>query len=495
MSASPATEHPAGELVIGIDVGTTTTKAALFALDDTRGPVAVARVASTTRSPRPGWSEAEPAAVLDAVREAVRTCVDEVDAGAVTAVGITGTACGAWLVDADGDPVRDAVLWNDGRAAGILAEWRRDGVLDVLVERGGNALMPGFTLPVLAWLAEHEPDVLDVASVVLCCKDVVRAWLTGERASEATDASYVPFDVAARRWDDEMLAVTGLDPLHHLLPPLRPEDATAPLLDDVATQLGLPPGIPVGVGATDIVAGCVGGGAVEVGRAVTILGTSANTSVVTGDAHTEPRGVGLTAAAPRGRWVRTMVNTSGATTLDWAAGLLTGGDVAALVELAGTADPDDVPVLVPYLAETGVVSPVVAPDAAGGFVGLRAHHGPAALARAVLEGLAHAVADGVAALPVALERVTAVGGAARAELVLQLLADATGATVVRPSGEELGARGAAVLAAAAAGAIDVDVAATDLEEDLVVQPDQARGGERLARYQRARDLVLEWRGA
>lgn len=477
--------------LLGIDVGTTAIKAALFALEDPRAPTAVASRPSPTRMPRPGFSETDPKSVCAAIAE----CVREICRGrgdGVQAIGVSGTACGAWLVR-NGEPVRPAILWNDGRAAGIVDGWHADGRMAKIFDISGNVPFPGYTLPVLRWLIENEPANLAAATSLVLCKDFVRGWLTGVWATEESDASYVPFDIVSRRWSDALFALTETASHAHLLPELSTSERTDPLLPSVARDLGLKAGIPVAMGATDIVAGCVGAGAVVAGHAVTILGTSANSSIVTDEPEFEPRRIGIMAAAPLGCWVRTMVNTSGSMTLDWAAGLLTGGNVSELFARAGSADMSDIPVLLPYLAEAGVVSPFVDAKARGAFLGLRVGHDAAAMCRAVVDGLAFAVADCYAAMPSAVTRITAVGGAARSDLLLQTIADATRATVLRPGGTEFGARGVALMAALHTGMLDAcgfQRAAAELDLARRFEP-QDTAGEVKARLDRYRACVRD----
>ena len=323
------------------------------------------------------------------VRAAVASCVRDLtasgDAAPIGAIGVSGTACGAWLV-ASGEPVRPAILWNDGRAADIVDAWRADGRMAEIFNISGNIPFPGYTLPVLRWLAEHEPEPLSQATHLVFCKDFIRGWLTGVWLGEETDASYAPFDIRSRGWSERLLALAEVDEYARLLPQLAPVDRIDPLLASAANELGLPEGVPVAMGATDIVAGCIGAGVVAPGHAATILGTSANSSIITEQPEFQPHGVGIMAAAPLGRWVRTMVNTAGSMTLDWAATLFTGGDVAALFAAAERADTSDVPVLIPYLADAGVVSPFVDAKARGAFVGLRARQGVPAMVRAAVDG-------------------------------------------------------------------------------------------------------------
>lgn len=460
------------DLVVGIDVGTTTVKSAAFALADLAVPVAVHRRPSAAYAPRPGWSEADPEAVAAVAWETLGAVVAEVGADRVAAVGITGTACGAWLIDGGQAPVRPAILWNDGRAAGITRRWQAEGLLPTIFALSGNAPFPGYTLPVLAWLKEHEPDTLARSTAVLCCKDWLRGQLTGEFATDETDASYVPFDIRRRAWSDELLELTDLTDQRRLLPPLLDPASCAPRRRNAAARTGLRPGTPVAVGATDIIAGVVGAGGAAPGQAVTLFGTSANSTVVTAEPVFAPENVGIMAAAPLGRYARSLVNTSGSATLDWAAALLCGGNVARLGALAAEApEGADGLTLVPYLSPAGTVSPRVDPHATGTLAGLRDHHGPAHVARAAFEGLALAVADCYASMPAPVERIVAVGGAARSDALLQALADATGTLVARPRGDEFGARGVALLAGWAIGAVPgLDEAAGRLEPERTFIP-------------------------
>jgi len=465
---------PSGDLVIGIDVGTSAIKCAAFELDGLNEPIRVQRRDAVTATPRPGWSEADPSAVEAAVLDALRALLEDVGPARVEAVGISATACGAWLVDGSLEPVRPAILWNDGRAAELTAQWQSDGRLERIFDISGNVVYPGYTLPVLAWLLREEPGSLARASSVLLCKDWLRARITGVVGTDESDASYVPFDIVRRRWSDELLELTSTTSCRNLLPDVLPAAGTAGVTEAGARRSGLRSGTPVSLGAADIVAGLVGAGVTRAGRAATILGTSAVSTVIADVAPFEPRTVGIMAASPGGRYARSLVNTSGSATLDWAAQLLTGGVVTRLLTLAAEApEGSDGLLFLPYLSPTGTVSPRVDPHATGTLTGLRDHHGPAHVARAAVEGLALAVADCFAAMPLPVSEIVAVGGAARSDLLLQAIADATGKRVVRPIGEEFGTRGVALLAAWSIGAVsDLDdaAAALDREREFLPRP-------------------------
>jgi sugar (pentulose or hexulose) kinase len=172
-------------------------------------------------------------------------------------------------------------------------------------------------------------------------------------------------------------------------------------------------------------------------------------------------------------------------TLDWAAEQLSDGDVGRLFELASEADTRDLPLLLPYLAGAGVVSPFVDAKARGAFLGLRAGHGREEMARASVEGLAFAVADSYSSMPTNVVEITAIGGAARSDLLLQTIADACDAAVTRPGGEEFGARGVALLAGYSAGLYDaatLEELVSKLEVEQRFTPEPTRVAERLERY-------------
>ncbi len=158
----------------------------------------------------------------------------------MAAIGISGTACGAWLADGAGAPVRPAILWNDGRAAGITRAWSCDGTMDRIFAVSGNVPFPGYTLSVLAWLAANEPESLDAASSLLWCKDWLRSKLTGISATDESEASYVPFDITARAWSEELFELAGVHPWRRLVPDLLPPMTTLPLMSEAASRTGLP---------------------------------------------------------------------------------------------------------------------------------------------------------------------------------------------------------------------------------------------------------------
>jgi len=193
-------------MFLGMDIGTSGAKAAVL---DARGAVAVQGTAAlTVQRPHPLWSEQDPDAWCQATDAVVRALPPEVRR-TVRGIGFAGQMHGATLLGADDRPLRPAILWNDGRAHAECA------TLDAAADFrgiGGNLVMPGSTAPKLAWIAAHEPDVFERTRTVLLPKDHVRLAMTGEKASDLSDASGTLWlDVAARDWSDDLLTATALD--------------------------------------------------------------------------------------------------------------------------------------------------------------------------------------------------------------------------------------------------------------------------------------------
>lgn len=461
-------------LLLGIDIGTTVVKAATFELD---GRVRrTVRRDSPVEIPRLGWSEADMERLWDLVQMVVAETVAG-DGDAVAAISLSAVACGAWLVDARGDAVRRAILWNDGRAADLIAAWQESGVLGEVFRRSGNALYPGYTVPVIRWLHTHERDTLDRASWVLCCKDWIRLRLTGEVATDESDASYMPWDIARRAYDEEIWRLCGIEAYGDRFPPVRASTAIAAgLRPGAARALGLRPDTPVVVGMADVTATTLGAGVTAPGQACTLLGTSCLNSLVLDRPEIAPRGIGITACTVGGRWLRSLVNTAGTLNLDWFIDQVWSGPRdSALVEVE--AEAARVPIGAegvlyhPYLNTTGVVSPFVHPHARAQFFGLSVEHTRAHLARAIYEGVALAIRDCFEAMPDSPAEIRLAGGGARSPLWCQMIADCTGRRLYVPVGDELGALGAALLAGIGSGIYrTLEEAAAQVTIDRVYEP-------------------------
>jgi xylulokinase len=331
---------------------------------------------------------------------------------------------------------------------------------------------PGFTAPKLLWTRKHEPEVFAATETVLLPKDYVRLKMTGEKATEASDASGTLWlDVANRRWSEEMLAACGLNERH--MPRLfEGVDVTGALRAEVASSWGMGQA-PVAAGAGDNAAAAVGAGVVADGDAFLSLGTSGVSFVATDRLRANPNsGLHAFCHALPGRWHQMSVMLSAASSLDWAANLLC-MDVPELIDCASRADPRATPIFLPYL--TGERTPHADPHAQAVFFGMTADTDAPEIARAVLDGVAMALRDGLDVIVAAGSRVesfTVVGGGSRSAYWGELIAAALERPLIYREGGAVGpALGAARLAQLAYGAGTVQGSCAPPPVLEIVEPD------------------------
>ncbi len=462
--------NPHPDLILGLDAGTSVVKAALF--DRGGRELAVVRRPTPLYSPQPTWSETSMEATWAMAAEAIRTLLAQGLDGSplaparIAAVGLTGNMVGAWLIDEQGEPVRDAILWNDGRAQELIDQLSvaHPSFMQTIYRTSGSVMQQGCTLPVLRWLADHEPQALNRAATVLCCKDWIAYKLTGSRQVDPTEASVMPGSAAGRGYSEEMIELFGLRPWRHIFPPVRPSQSLAGELHAAAAEAtGLLAGTPVVVGAGDVPASAIGLGAVEPGVACTLLGTNILNCLVTASPIYEPYDVGVMFCLPEQRWLRAMINVSGTTSMDWFIAQFCAEEVAAsrgvpsdlfarLEALAQASSTGANGVLyLPYLSLQGITAPFWEPSARAEFFGLSDRTTRADLLRALYEGIALSIRDGYAVLPQAVNEIRLSGGGAKSAFWSQIIADCTGCRVVVPPGTEFGARGAALLAGVGLG--------------------------------------------
>lgn len=438
-------------MYLGIDLGTSGVK--LLLLDDAQQVQATADAAVPLHRPRPGWSEQHPADWLTATESAVAQLRAQVPAAwaQVRGIGLSGHMHGAVVLGAQGQVLRPAILWNDGRAGAECAQLEQ--AVPASRRITGNLAMPGFTAPKLLWLRAHEPGVFAQVRQVLLPKDWLRLQLTGTAVSDMSDASGTLWlDVGRRDWSDAMLRACGLDRSH--MPALAEGSAASgELQGGVARRWGLPSGVVVAAGAGDNAASAVGVGARQAGQGFVSLGTSGVVFRVT-DAFTPAteRAVHAFAHALPQRWHHMSVMLSAASAFGWVT-RLTGQSSEAQLSDAVAALPAarqaQAPLFLPYLS--GERTPHNNPAATGVFMGLRAEHDAADLAYAVMEGVGFGLLDGLHAMGASGTdaALALVGGGARSDAWAQLLASGLGCVLQRPRG----AQAAAALGAARLGAM------------------------------------------
>ncbi len=491
------------ELLLGIDSGQTVCKAALFDLSGRE--VAVTQLPNAVASPRPRWLERDPDEVWRQVGAAVRTALQRAEAATdgpvrVLAVSVCGHGDGTYLVDGDGRPTRPAILATDSRAAGEAAELRTGAVAERALAVTGQVPFAGSPAAVLTWLKRHEPETLARSRWALFCKDFLRLRLTGEVATDPTEACASFTDLAARHWSPAALDLYDLGDLAHLMPPVLDSAALAGTVTPAAAETtGLPVGTPVITGAHDVDAAAIGIGAHRDGDYSVVLGTFSINQVVAPAAVAGSAWQARLFAWP-GHWLHMSTSPAGAANLDWVIrrfGPWTPGgdpDPAAAVAEAAPVLTDlqraaTAPLFLPFLFG--------APGGDGpgaGWVGGRGWHQRADLLYAVLEGIVlnHRTHLDILRTTFPMARpIRVCGGGARSPEWTQLLADAVGAPVEVTDSDEAGGRGAAILAGIGAGCF------TDLDDAVartvrVVRrhdPDPDRTAVLDERYQRYRTVV------
>lgn len=449
---------------LGLDAGSSFTKAALFDASGRQLGEASCRLAQSR--PAPGWCEIDAEAAWRAAATVMREVVETtgVAPGSVAGIGLSAAMVGAWAVDAEGVPLRPGILWEDSRAQDLIAGMQVEdpGLLSTIFRSSGSVLQQGCTLPVLAWLARHEPDTVAKAAHVFGYKDFLRLRLTGAVATDISEAAVAPGSARERGRSEAMIDLFGLRAQRRLLPdPLPSETVAGALTEAAATPTGLKVGTPVVVGAGDVPATVIGAGGLDAGMATAVLGTTCMVGVCHDRPVFDPPDMGLLFTMPDNHWYRSMVNVAGTLNLDWALSVLA-------PDLAGRGDLFDhlnamvaaVPTgangvtYLPYLSESGIIAPRVDPAARAQFCGLAPRHTRADMLRAVFEGVAYAMRDLVDALAFEGPEIRLTGGGARSPLWVGMIASLTGRDILVPAGSEFGARGAALLAATALGQFD-----------------------------------------
>lgn len=461
-------------MIVGVDIGTSVTKAQLISGDGRTTPVHEAR---STVYALPGQRvEQDLDEVVGTVETVVRAAVADAGSlgdGPVEALALTGQGDGLWLRDAAGAPVGRALSWMDGRAAGQLARWNADGTFHALHRLTGVGLFPGSAAPLLAHLAEHEPDRLEAAHVAGYCVDAVVQRFTGTVTVDASDASQPFLDVATRTYNDTALELCGLSAHRGLLPEPAPPGTLHRLLPEVARRLGLPAGLPVSAGPFDIPACGFGSGISEPGEGNLIIGTTLASQVLTDDPtpaapgpHSstrtpgtprptaEPAGM-LLATPYKGLWMRVMPAMIGTAGLDWLLKMLD-VKVEALDALLVQSPPGASGVTaLPFLSSSGERAPFVDSRARGRLDGLSPLTGRTDLVRALCEAVAYSARHCMETLGVS-GTVTACGGGARSGEWARIFAGVLGRDL-HICDDAVGIRGAAQVAWDALGTpVDAD---------------------------------------
>ena len=478
-------------LYLGIDVGTSATKALVM---DAAGKVlSSATGPHPVRCPRPGWSEQDPQVWWRSTRQAVRAALRSAKAGKsdIAGIGLSGQMHGLVMLDANDQPIRPAIIWNDQRTAQEAIDIERTvGGRARLIELVGNQAMTSFTLTKLLWVRRHERAHYRRLRHMLLPKDYVRLMLTGDYAGDVSDMSgTLMLDQRRRQWSAPILKAFDIDPA--VLPAVyESHEVVGQLSRRAATALGLAPGVAVVAGAGDQPAGAVGNGVVTAGLTSATLGTSGVVYVHSKDYVVDPRGrVQTFCSAVDGQYCLFGCVLAAGGSFQWFRNVLGQAELEAaarskqdpyelLTAQAAKAAPGCRGVFwLPYL--TGERTPHADPHARAGWIGLHAGTTRGELVRAVLEGATFAMNDALSILrdrKLPIRQVRLSGGGARSAFWRQLQADIYGTTCATINAEEGPAYGAALLAAVGTGRWPSVAAATASAIRLTrtIRPEAAR---------------------
>ena len=452
---------------LGIDIGTSGTKT--LAMREDGHILASATEEYPLSSPKPGWSEQDPAdwwkASVKSVQRVMKAA--KLKAADVAGIGLSGQMHGSVFLDKSGDVIRPALLWNDQRTAAECLEIESlAGGRSKLIQMVANPALTGFTAPKILWLRNKEKKNFQKTRQILLPKDYVRYRLTGEFATEVSDASgTLLLDVVKRDWSTALLGRLQLDA--SLLPKVyESEDVSGKLSELVAKEMGLLPGTPVVGGGGDQAASAIGNGIVRKGVVSATMGTSGVVFAHSDEVQVDPAGrLHTFCHAVRGKWHVMGCVLSAGGSLQWFRNQLCQSEIAAArkqkvdpYELI-TQDAANAPTgseglfFLPYL--TGERTPHADPHARACWIGLSLRHGKGHMARAVMEGATYAMRDSleiIKSMQIPVSEIRLSGGGARSQFWRQMQADIYGQPVCTINAEEGPAYGVALLAAAGTGA-------------------------------------------
>jgi xylulokinase len=464
-----------GQILIGLDVGTSGVKAVAMTRDG--GVVGSATERYELRMPRQGWVEQDPEAWWRATKRALARLDGE-----PAAIGLTGQMHGLVCLDGQNRVLRPAILWNDQRSQSECVQIERRLGMERLVELTGNRAFAGFTAPKLLWVRAHEPDLYRRIARICLPKDYVRLRLTGVHATDVSDASgTLLFDVAARNWSGRILEALEL-----------PFEWLPPVLESPAVSGCTRAGTPVAAGAGDQAAGALGVGVVEPGPVSVVLGTSGVVFAALREYVHDPEArLHVFCHAIPSTWHAMGVMLSAAGSLHWLRDALGGSFDRLLADAERWAPGCEGLSFAPYLS--GERTPHADPDIRGAFCGLGLRHTRGALCRAVLEGVAFGLRDSLelmGSLGVHPQSARVSGGGANSGLWLKIVASVLGVPLEQMANPEGAAFGAAMLGGVSAGVFPdpADAARRCVLPGVTVEPDEEWAERYVEAYARFRSL-------
>lgn len=466
--------------IIGIDAGTSQVKSVIFGKGGNE--LATSSKPVCLISPRAGVVDQDMNEVWENVIETTKDVIAKVSVNPeeIMAIAITAQGDGLWMIKEDGTPEGYALSWTDGRAADVYTRWCSDGTGEKIYDITGFSLYTGTILCLLRWLLENQPERVDNAAWLVDCKDWIKFKMTGEISKDKSFA--LLHNIKTREFAPEMIELCGFQSVVDKFPETREcADNHAPLSKEIASELGLPEGIPVFGGPFDVVASATGAGVMGEGDAAIILGTTTMMTFGQDVPNTTPKMVGhsLMHCFPE-KWLRIHGTMCGTPNIEWA--IKTFGqkyvdnakenNTSVYYEIEkciSEINPGcDGVMYHPYLSPAGERVPFTKLTARAQFTGLTVEHTEDHLMRAVYEGIAFSVKNCMEVGEVHPKIFRVTGGGSKSAFLCQLLADVTGVEIAALDGNEFGAKGAAI---AAGVALDVYPSAEYARQHCVHEKD------------------------
>ena len=496
--------------LLGVDLGTSGTKTVLF--DETGKAICSKTVEYPMYQPQNGWAEQDPADWWNATVTGIQHCLSAsgVNAEDVKGVGLSGQMHGLVMLDKDGNVLRKSIIWCDQRTTKEVEQMNSVIGAQRMIEITANPALANFTAAKILWVQNNEPDLYAKCAHILLPKDYIRYMLTGEFATEVSDAAGMQLmDIPNRCWSDEILTKLHID--RSLLGSMHESpDVTGAVHSKAAELTGLKAGIIVVGGAGDNAAAAVGTGVVKSGVAFTTLGTSGVVYAVSDTVSIDPKGrVHTLCASVPGKWTVMSCTLAAGLSLKWLRDTVCTAEIAEaekqgidpyiiMDKMADKVGPGAGGLLyLPYLM--GERSPHPDSEARGIFFGLSAIHDRSNLIRAVLEGVAYSQLDCVDVfreMGVNVQDMMACGGGGRSKVWRQMLADMYGCPVNTIHADEGPALGVAILAGVGAGIYNSVEEACDniIRKNITQQPDMANHDAYMGYYDLYKKLYQDLKG-
>lgn len=438
--------------LIGIDIGTSGTKSVLF---DVEGNVIASALEEyPLYQPENGWAEQNPEDWWQAVCKTLKVITASAE-GEICGVGLSGQMHGLVMLDEDGEVIRNSIIWCDGRTAKECEEIENLVGYDKLIEITANPALPGFTASKIMWVKKHEPENYRKCKHILLPKDYIRFKLTGEFATEVSDASGMQLlDIKNRCWSEEILKILDIDS-SLLAKVYESPDVTGRITNDISALTGLPEGIPVAGGAGDNAAAAIGTGVCCDGKAFTTIGTSGVVFAHTDKPIIDKEGrVHTFCCAVPGAWHVMGVTQSAGLSVNWFRNNIANEFSYKEIDERCEELPigSDKLMYLPYLM--GERTPILDSSARGVFFGLSARHTKMNMARAVMEGVSYSLMscmDVLKEMNISVSDMALCGGGAKSNFWKKMMADVYGISLKIMKSEEGPALGVAILAGCAAG--------------------------------------------